>query len=197
MSCEPSDTHCQSGVPQRLQIAVPHKCDRCIDVKKAFAKPLSLCSTLGQDVSGPLPLVSAKHILDKQLAEFSSSRFNRSDLGGDPITLQQGLVHASSLRCTEDNASADCGDNWASVARKLMASHDMSPNAAGRTFCERPEVRGLLFARLLARSNTPGSSYVHRRRVPELVHLRVPSMVVIRSTLILVSQSLMWGQDLS
>ena len=57
-------------------------------------EPLSLCSTLGQDKSGPLPLVGAKHILGKQLTEFSSSHLDGSDLGGDPVTLrEQGLVH--------------------------------------------------------------------------------------------------------
>ena len=59
----------------RLQIAVPHKCDRCIDLKEALVEPLSLCSTLRQDEGGPLPLVGAKNILGKQLAEFSCSRF--------------------------------------------------------------------------------------------------------------------------
>lgn len=47
----------------RLQIAVPHKCDRCIDLKEALVEPLSLCSTLRQDEGGPLPLVGAKNIL--------------------------------------------------------------------------------------------------------------------------------------
>ncbi len=79
-------------------------------------KPLSLYSTLGQDVSGPLPLVSAKHILDKQLAEFSSSRFNRSDLGGDPITLrEQGLVQrrpSAALKTTLALTAAISGQAW-------------------------------------------------------------------------------------
>jgi len=56
---------------------------------KAGIEPLSLCSTLGQDENCPFPLVTAKHILGKQLADFSSSRFDRSDIGGDPITLRE------------------------------------------------------------------------------------------------------------
>src|SRR5688572_901430 len=88
-----------------LQIALPHKCDRCINMKEALVEALSLCSTLGQDENRPLPLVGAKHILGKQLAEFSSARFDRSDLGGDPLTLREkGLVHAQILDRVRGNS---------------------------------------------------------------------------------------------
>ena len=56
---------------------------------EALVEPLSLCSTLGKDENGLLPLVSAKHILRKQPTKFSSSRFDRSDIGGDLITVRE------------------------------------------------------------------------------------------------------------
>ena len=88
-----------------LQITVPHKRDRCIDMKKAVIEPLVLFATPGQDEDGTFPVVTAKNFLGKQLADFSSSRFNRSDVGGDPITLrEQGLVHRGALGCIRGNS---------------------------------------------------------------------------------------------
>ena len=78
---------------------------------QTLVEPLSLCSTLGEDKSRPLPLVGAKGVGRKQLAQPGSSSSDGGDFGGDPITFcKQGVVHAWSLRCTGDNSSAECGN---------------------------------------------------------------------------------------
>ena len=103
-------------------------------------EPLALCSTFRKHAGGPLSLVSTERILGKQLAEYSSPRFDRSDLGGDPITLRkQGLVQCEVPPLHWRQARPDCGDIWAGVARSLTASRDMSPNAAGRTLHRSPD----------------------------------------------------------
>ena len=85
----------RNGRPRHLQFTLPHKRDRRIDMKKAVIEPLALVATPGQDEDGTFPVVTAKNFLGKQLADFSSSRFDRANVGGDPITLrEQGLVHA-------------------------------------------------------------------------------------------------------
>jgi hypothetical protein len=83
-----------------LQITIPHKRDRCVEMMKAIVEPLSLCPTLSQDENGLFPIVAAKDFLGKQLADFSSARLDRSDVRGDPITLlmQVLYVHAWASR---------------------------------------------------------------------------------------------------
>jgi len=55
----------------------------------AIIEPLALFATPCQDENGTFPFVTAKNFLGKQLTDFRGSRFDRSNVGGDPITLRE------------------------------------------------------------------------------------------------------------
>jgi hypothetical protein len=56
-------------------------------MNNAVVEPLPLFSTLGQDEDRAVPVVIAKNLGSEQLTDFSSSRFDGSDAGRDPMTL--------------------------------------------------------------------------------------------------------------
>jgi hypothetical protein len=79
-----------------------------VDVKKAVVEPLPLFAALRQDEDGTLPVVTAKNLISEQLADFSSSRFDGSDAGRDPVTLRVQVlyVHAWALGCIRGSSMA-------------------------------------------------------------------------------------------
>jgi hypothetical protein len=66
-------------------------------MNNAIIEPLSLFSTLGKDEGRAVPVVTVKNLISEQLADFSRSRFDGADVGGDPIALRVQVlyVHAS------------------------------------------------------------------------------------------------------
>ena len=73
--------------------------NRCIEMNNALVEPLALFSTLDEHKNSAIPILTTKSLISEQLADFSRSRFDGSDAGGDPMTLcvQVLYVHAPHL----------------------------------------------------------------------------------------------------
>jgi hypothetical protein len=104
----PSSTLTFPPFPFHLQFTVPHQRDRCIDMTKSIIEPLTLFATPDQDEHSAFPVITTKNFFGKQLTDFSSSGFDRADVGSDPITLrEQGFVHAWYSSCNGGSSMSE------------------------------------------------------------------------------------------